>query len=246
MPLLGLIGYPLSHSFSPTYFREKFNLLGLADWDYTTFPIESLDMLPGIIQANAGLAGLNVTIPYKESILSYCKTLSGEVVSIGATNCILVRRQGQDYTLEAFNTDHSGFAASISGWYKPSRKKALVLGTGGASKAIQYALSHMGIPFDTAGRNLPLNYDNVRLSLYDLVVNCTPVGTQGFETTILNLPFGEIIEDTYYIDLVYNPAQTPMIAQFSKYGAITMNGEKMLHVQADMAWELFYKAYSSK
>lgn len=246
MPLLGLIGYPLSHSFSPAYFREKFRSPGLGNWDYISFPIQSIEMLPGLIQANPGLIGLNVTIPYKEAVLSHCETFSREVAAIGAANCILVHRQDGEYSLEALNTDHIGFAASISGWYKPTRNKALVLGTGGASKAVQYALGNLGIPFDIAGRSQPLNYGTVRLARYDLVVNCTPVGMKGFETAILNLPYKEITEGTYYIDLVYNPAETLMMGEFSKRGAITMNGEKMLHIQADKAWDIFYKAHSGE
>lgn len=245
MPLLGLIGYPLSHSFSPAYFREKFRLLGLNNWDYTPFPIQSIEMLPGLVQDHPELIGFNVTIPYKESVLSYCKTLSPEVLSIGAANCILVHRQGQRYSLEAFNTDCIGFSASLIKWYKPTRKKALVLGNGGASKAIQYALPYMDVPFDVAGRSLPLNYSNVRLAQYDLVINCTPAGMKGFETDRLDLPYQEIAEGTYYLDLVYNPVQTPMMEAFSKEGAIAMNGEKMLHAQADKAWEIFYEAYQN-
>lgn len=242
MPLLGLIGYPLSHSFSPAYFREKFKKLGFDNWDYKPFPIASLEMLPDIIQLHPELAGFNVTIPYKESILSYCNTLSPEVSSIGAANCILVLRQDKNYSLEAFNTDYIGFVKSIEDWYKPTRKKALVLGTGGASKAIQYALSIMEISYDVAGRGSPLNYHNIRLGQYDLIVNCTPIGMQGFHTDSLDLPFHETSEGTYFVDLVYNPAQTSMMNSFAQYGAIAQNGERMLHAQADKAWEIFYKA----
>jgi shikimate dehydrogenase len=240
MPLLGLIGYPLSHSFSQEYFRKKFRDLQLHDWDYQLFPIKNISELPGIIRQNEDLQALNVTIPHKQSVLSYCDSLSEEVKAIGAANLLLIDRMNSKPALKAFNTDSPAFAESLRTWYKDKNGKALVLGNGGSSKAIQYALQKMNIGFDVTGRSLDLDFESVDLSLYELVINCTPLGMNkpgtDFENELLPLNYEQVHAGQYFYDLVYNPAETAMMKQFARRGATVRNGLEMLHLQADLGW----------
>lgn len=241
MPLLGLIGYPLGHTFSPKYFKQKFKDENLLDWDYQAFSIENLEALPELINSQADLIGFNVTIPHKTEVLKYCYALSEEVDKIGAANFILIDPKTK--LLSAYNTDYFGFAKSLESWYN-GRGRALVLGSGGSSKAIQYALEKLHITFDVCSRKGELNYSNVDLSLYDLIVNCTPIGMSAYtqqETDILDLPYHQISQTHYFYDLVYNPENTSMMQRFAAHGARVKNGMEMLHLQADKAWEMVKK-----
>jgi shikimate dehydrogenase len=244
MPIIGLIGYPLAHSFSPQYFKDKFKTLGLTDWDYQLFPLEHIQDLPALINKHQDLLALNITIPHKESVLRFCTELNPDVQHIGAANLLTIDRTGNTTThLKAYNTDYYGFTESLSGWYKQIHGKTLVLGTGGSSKAVQYALSKLQLDFDVAGRRSKLNYENLDLSQYQLIVNCTPVGMYS-ETIksekILPLPYDMVNEHHLFYDLVYNPGETEMMKLFENHGAKVKNGLQMLHLQAEHAWTIIY------
>lgn len=246
MPLLGLTGYPLSHSFSPAYFRQKFEDEGLSDWDYRLFPLIYADMIPKLTVSEKNLIALNVTIPHKQAVLKHCQYLSDDVKAIGAANLILINRtEGKKPELQAHNTDHYGFITSLKNSMPDSDGRALILGDGGSSKAVAYALSRAGMPFDIAGRNLKLNYNNVLLQNYRLIVNCTPVGmkTEQDSDELLPLNYNIIKDSHFFYDLVYNPETTAMMKKFSEKGAIVKNGLEMLHLQADRGWEIIKAHY---
>jgi shikimate dehydrogenase len=237
MPLLGLIGYPLAHSFSPAYFKLKFKEGNHIDWDYQVFPIPEIDQLPELIALHPNLIGFNVTIPHKTEVLKYCHILSEEVEEIGAANFILIDPETK--LLSAYNTDYWGFSQSLETWYT-GNGRALILGNGGSSKAIQYALKSLKILFDVCSMNGDLNYSNLDLSQYSLLVNCTPVGMSGNlnEKDCLDLPYHQINSSHNFYDLVYNPENTAMMQKFAAHGAKVKSGLEMLHLQADKAWEM--------
>lgn len=241
MVILGLIGYPLSHSFSPAYFKAKFEQLGLENYEYRSFPIQDISELKKLIHSENELIALNVTIPYKTSVLPLCQILSYDVIEIGAANLLLINRNTDGYSLSAYNTDHFGFSESLKKFYPLNSNKALVLGNGGSSKAIQYALQKMQIPFDIASRTIGIPYNEIELSNYTLIVNCTPIGMEKFadeSNGLLPLDYSKIKASHYFYDLVYNPLQTQMMEEFQKRGAMVRNGLEMLKIQADKAWEI--------
>jgi shikimate dehydrogenase len=238
MPLLGLIGYSLEHSFSPAYFKQKFKAENLSDWEYQAFPMAEIDRLPELISTHPNLLGFNVTIPHKTGVLKFCLSQSEEVKAIGAANFILIDPITK--SLRAYNTDFWGFAKSLKTWYHGTGR-AIVFGNGGSSKAIQYALKTLHVSFDVCSRNGALNYGNLDLSQYDLLVNCTPTGMDGNiygDSNLLDLPYHQINSSHYYYDLVYNPETTAMMQRFVDNGAKVKNGLEMLHLQADKAWEM--------
>ncbi len=238
MPLLGLIGYPLAHSFSPAYFKQKFKDENLLEWDYQAFPLKDLDELPAFLNSQSELIGFNVTIPHKTEVLKYCNTLSEEVEKIGAANFILIHPETK--LLSAYNTDYLGFTQSLKSWYT-GNGPALVLGNGGSSKAIQFALDKLQIPYDVCSRKGELNYSNLDLSQYTLIVNCTPIGMSNSTQSLpmeLELPYQQINSKHFFYDLVYNPENTAMMQQFAAKGARVKNGLEMLHLQADIAWDM--------
>ena len=249
MPLLGLTGYPLAHSFSPAYFKQRFEAEGLDGWDYRLFPLEDLRGLPELIRHEPELLALNVTIPHKQDVLQYCSSISEEAAAIGAANLILIERESTGFTLRAHNTDHFGFSESLRKAKTSINGRALILGSGGSSKAVAYALKQMQIPFDVAGRSLPLNYGNLDLAAYSLIVNCSPVGMQRSDPagypTLLPLNYDAAHAGQLFYDLVYNPAETDMMQRFSARGASVMNGLNMLHLQADKAWEIIKSKHNT-
>jgi shikimate dehydrogenase len=245
MPLLGLIGYPLAHSFSPEYFKQKFEHLKISNWQYKAFPITEIHLLPDLLGNNPDLIGLNVTIPYKTEVLPYCDTLSPEVIEIGAANLILIDRNApSDLKIKAYNTDAYGFYESLIPWYKHKGNKSLIMGTGGVSKAVQYVLKSMDIPFDIVSRTGKLTYAELEINQYGLLINCTPIGTlkeNSEKESFLPLDYAKINKDMYFYDMVYNPQYTDMMAAFEIKGAQVKNGLEMLHLQADKTWEICSK-----
>ncbi len=242
MPLLGLIGYPLGHSFSPSYFKNKFELLGLKDWDYRLFPIPSLIHLPELIEQHTDLLAFNITIPYKTSILPFCASFSEAVEVIGAANLILIERTNNDTRLHAYNTDVIGFRKSLEQIIDNTEKQAVVFGTGGAAKAAVFVLNELRIPHIVIGRQTEVNYQNIDLIHYNLMINCTPVGMYSDSAIksndLLPLNYDNVQTGSIYFDMVYNPAETKMMNLMKSKGAIVKNGLDMLHYQADAAWEI--------
>ncbi len=243
MKVYGLIGYPLGHSFSKQYFTEKFAREGITDCVFEAFPIAAIEELPALLKANPDLKGLCVTIPYKEQVLKYIDELSEEVKAIGATNSISVR----DNKLTAYNTDIAGFRQSFQKSLQPNHTKALVLGTGGASKAVQYVLRQLGITYLVVSRNISttsgfIRYEDINEALmneYSIVINCTPVGMWPKESICPDIPY-ELINSSHYLyDLVYKPEQTLFLQKGKNNGAVTQNGYEMLVIQAEESWRIW-------
>ncbi len=243
MPVYGIIGYPLTHSFSRQYFTEKIEREGIADSVYETFPLQSITTFPELLKQQPLLKGLSVTIPYKEQVLKYVTVLSNEVKEIGASNCIRIR--GNELT--AFNTDITGFERSFVKKLKPGHTKALVLGTGGASKAVQYVLKNLGIDFLIVTRkenDLPgfITYHQLSktiLAEHRIIINATPVGMSPEEDTCPEIPYIFLTPDHYLYDLVYKPEKTLFLQKGEEQGATTENGFEMLIIQADENWRIW-------
>ena len=241
MKLYGLIGYPLGHSFSKRYFTQKFEREGFTDCSFEAFPIKTINEFKILIAANPALKGLGVTIPYKEQVLQFVDEISDEVKLIGATNSIKITGD----KLIAYNTDIIGFEQSFIKLLKPETHfKALVLGTGGASKAIQYVLNKLGIRFLVVSRNKQLkngflNYADINdeiISQHKIIINCTPAGMYPNENMCPEIPYHLLTPQHYLYDLVYKPTQTLFMQKGQAMGAITQNGYDMLLIQAEASW----------
>ena len=246
MEKYGLIGYPLGHSFSISYFNQKFSDEGI-DAKYENFEIPSIDILPEILDSNPELKGLNVTIPYKEKVMQFLDHISPEAQAIGAVNVIRVMHEGKDTILKGYNSDVIGFTQSISPMIDTKwHKKALVLGTGGASKAISYGLRSLGL--DTVyvsryERPGTIQYDKITPEViheYNVVVNCTPVGMYPHTDECPQLPYEAMDSHTILYDLIYNPDETLFMKRGRERGADVKNGLEMLLLQAFASWEFWH------
>jgi shikimate dehydrogenase len=239
--LFGLIGYPLTHSFSKNYFTQKFQREGVSDCVYELFPLEQIESFPDLIAAHSNLTGLNVTIPYKEKVLPYLTELSDAVKEVGACNCIKV----QNDKLTGYNTDVTGFENSLKPLLKPNHTRALVLGTGGAAKAVVWVLKKLGIAYGYVSRRTGdgmLSYDELTEEIirrYPLIINTTPLGMQPNVESKPSLPYKAIGEEHLCYDLVYNPVKTGFLAEAEKRGAVIKNGQEMLELQAEAAWAVW-------
>lgn len=243
MKLYGLIGYPLGHSFSKQYFTEKFEREGIEDAYFESFPIPTIEEFPHLLAANPQLLGMGVTIPYKEQVLQFVTEQSDEVKKIGATNSIKISGN----KLIAYNTDIIGFEQSFCKRIESHHNKALVLGTGGASKAVQYVLEKLGIEFLIVTRQVGLNgnfipynaIDQKMMSDYSVIINCTPVGMHPNENSAPEIPYHLLSPQHYLYDLVYKPAKTLFLQKGEERGATTENGYDMLLIQAEASWKIW-------
>ncbi|GET31695.1 shikimate 5-dehydrogenase [Prolixibacter bellariivorans] len=241
----GLIGYPLTHSFSKKFFTEKFSRERI-DSVYENFEIDNIGKLSAIIRENPTLKGLNVTIPYKQDVFSYLDEVDDAAQEIGAVNTIRVEWEGENYRLHGFNTDIIGFGDSIQPLLKAHHKKALVLGTGGASKAVVWALQKLGLSTVLVSRSPKgegqISYSDLDKSLmteYTVIVNTTPLGTYPKMEGAPDIPY-QFINDTHLLyDLVYNPEKTLFLKKGEEQGAVIKNGLEMLHGQALAAWGIW-------
>ncbi len=246
MDKYGLIGYPLGHSFSAKYFNNKFEVEGV-DAIYQNFEIEDVSGISEIVSLNTDLKGINVTIPHKESIITFLNSLSQEAKEIGAVNTIkVVRNHEGSYSLIGFNTDYIGFRKSIEPLIDSNiHTKALVLGTGGASKAVVYALEKMGVEWLYVSRSSGdkrITYNDIDDSIIEshkIIINCSPVGTFPNIDECPNLPYNAIGENHILYDLVYNPEVTLFLQKGKEQGASTKNGAEMLELQALAAWDIW-------
>lgn len=240
MDKYGIIGYPLGHSFSRAFFTEKFQREHI-DAEYVNFEIPSADMLPGIVQANPNLRGLNVTLPHKEAVIPMLDELSDEAKEIGAVNVIRVR----DGRLKGFNSDIIGFMDSIRPLLKPWHQHALVLGTGGASRAIRVGLQRLGIEWTYVSRTPApgrLTYADLTSDLmehYQVIVNCSPVGMFPRVDACPDIPYQLLTDRHLLYDLVYNPQETLFLKRGAEHGAAVKNGLEMLHLQALASWRFW-------
>jgi shikimate dehydrogenase len=249
MTTYGLIGYPLGHSFSRKFFTEKFAKEGI-DAQYLNFEIPSIEEFPNIIKNNPTLRGLNVTIPYKQQVMQYLDDISEEAKAIGAVNVVKVNPKPSTLNskpnLTGYNSDVIGFVNSIRPLLKPHHKKALILGTGGASKAINYGLKEkLGLETlfvsRTARENM-ITYDDVTKDVlcdYEVIVNCSPVGMYPHVDECPALPYESMSERHLLYDLVYNPLETLFMKRGAEQGATVKNGLEMLHLQAIASWEFW-------
>ncbi|MBR3444402.1 MAG: shikimate dehydrogenase [Prevotella sp.] len=244
MDKYGLIGYPLGHSFSISYFNEKFESEGI-DAVYENFEIPQIDDVKEIIDSNPDLKGFNVTIPYKQQVLKYIKELSPEAKAIGAVNVIRIEHKGNKTVLKGFNSDVIGFTKSIEPILNTYHKKALILGTGGAAKAVQYGLQSLGIETLFVSRTKKKNaitYEEVTADIvreYNVIVNCTPVGMYPHIDECPKLPYEAMDSHTLLYDLLYNPDETKFLRLGAERGATVKNGLEMLLLQAFVSWEIW-------
>lgn len=244
MDKYGLIGYPLGHSFSIGYFNEKFQNECI-DATYENFEIPSIENLTEILDSNPELKGLNVTIPYKEKVISYLDSISPEARAIGAVNVIKVTHKGNKTELKGYNSDMIGFTQSIEPLLERYHKKALVLGTGGASKAIIFSLKSLGIETLTVSRyerHGCVRYEDITPEMikeYNVIVNCTPCGMYPQTDDCPNLPYEAMDSHTLLYDLIYNPDETLFLKKGKAQGATVKNGLEMLLLQAFASWNFW-------
>lgn len=244
MDKYGLIGYPLGHSFSIGYFNERFENENI-DAKYINFEIPSIDDLPEILASNPQLKGLNVTIPYKEKVIPFLDSVSPEARAIGAVNVIRVTHKGNKVILRGFNSDVIGFTKSIEPMLEKCHKKALILGTGGASKAVNYGLKSLGLETVFVSRyERPdtIQYESITPDVvkeYNVIVNCTPLGMYPHSDECPKLPYEALDSHNILYDLIYNPDQTLFMKKGLAHGAQVKNGLEMLLLQAFASWEFW-------
>lgn len=245
MKQFGLIGYPLGHSFSKKYFAEKFQRDNI-DAHYDLYELKSISDFTAL-KNNDALCGLNVTIPYKEQVMTYLDELDETAAQIGAVNVIKFIRINGELKLKGFNSDSIGFENSIKPYLQSYHRKALILGTGGASKAIDYSLRKLGIETTFVSRSVKpnmLTYDQLTeqvLADYLVIVNASPVGTFPHSEECPNIPYQFISKMHLLFDVVYNPTETVFLKKGWERGAKGLNGEGMLIGQAEAAWEIWNK-----
>ena len=241
----GLIGFPLSHSFSEKYFSEKFEKEGIKNSSYKLFPIEKIEDFPDLLKLHPDLVGLNVTIPYKEKVIPYLSALDEKIADIQAVN---VLKKMPDGTWKGYNSDYFGFLSTLAlfgnrDFWKG--KKALIFGTGGSSKAVQVALNDLDVSWQSVSRtgtNNILSYVSLKNSILEsanLLVNCTPLGMFPSVENCVPIKYERLGSHHIVIDLVYNPGETLFMKKASENGAKVCNGLHMLNAQADKAWEIW-------
>jgi shikimate dehydrogenase len=241
----GLIGYPLTHSFSPDFFNKKFQNLGI-NAIYKAFSISNITELKIVISENPHLEGLNVTIPYKESVLPFLNQIDSNAKAIGAVNCIKITRKNNLPFLIGYNTDYIGFEMSFVPLLKSHHQKAIILGNGGAAKAISYVLSKLNIPFIFIVRNPKqsneLAFSDVDKSIFDeykIIINSTPLGMYPNIDKCPEIAYEYINESHLLYDLVYNPQESLFLKKGKLQGAQTKNGYEMLILQAEKSWDIW-------
>lgn len=240
----GLIGRNISYSFSKKYFTDKFEQNFFDNCNYTNYDLESIREFPKLIENTKGLVGLNVTIPYKESILPYLDKISKKAKKIGAVNCITISKKKK---LKGYNTDFYGFKKSLKPLLKSHHTKALILGTGGASKAVAFALKRLNIEYDFVSRNpneYEFSYEELNAEIfseYTIIINTTPVGTHPNIENYPAIDYSLFTPKHIAYDLIYNPEKTAFLKKAKAQGATIKNGYDMLIFQAEKGWEIWNK-----
>ncbi len=241
MKQYGLIGFPLSHSFSKKFFTDKFKNEQLSGCSYELYPLRSIDELPDLLRNTPNLSGLNVTIPYKESVIPFLTTSAPVVQDIGACNCIRVA----EGVLHGYNTDVIGFEQTLVPHLRPHHQKALILGTGGAAKAVAWVLKKHQIQFQYVSRQKnpqTIEYEEISKEVLDrftIVINTTPLGMQPNVNASPSVNCNWMNHQHLCIDLIYNPAKTVFLEAAEKAGATIENGLKMLEIQAEESWKIW-------
>ncbi len=245
MRTFGLIGFPLSHSFSKKFFSEKFEKEQITDCGYDLFPIEKAESILTLISQNPSLCGLNVTIPHKVAVLPFMSELDAAAAEIGAVNCIEIRTENNKALLKGYNTDAYGFEESLKPLLEKQHQKALVFGNGGAAKAVKYVLKQLGIPYLVVVRKQTENtvlYENITADLlmeYTLLINTTPLGMSPHLESYPQIPYQYLTEQHLAYDLVYNPEETVFLNKAKQQGAKIKNGLEMLYLQAERSWYIW-------
>lgn len=240
----GLLGRNISYSFSKGYFTEKFSKEHFEGCTYENFDIQEINEFTELVKNNPDLNGMNVTIPYKEAVLPFLDKLSKNATEIGAVNTIKFTKKGK---LKGYNTDYYGFLKSLEPLLKPYHKKALILGTGGASKGVAFALDQLDIAYTFVSREAKQNcidYSLINATTFDnyqIIINCTPVGTSPNVDLFPLIPYEYFTEKHIAYDLIYNPAETQFLSKAKAQGAQIKNGLDMLIFQAEKAWKIWNK-----
>ena len=240
----GLLGRNINYSFSKGYFTDKFNNENFEGCTYENFDIQEIDAFIEIIKNTPDLKGLNVTIPYKEAIIPFLDKLSKKAALIGAVNTIKITKKGK---LKGYNTDYYGFKKSLEPLLKSHHKKALILGTGGASKGVAFALDELNIPYTFVSREATENaidYNRINATTFDnyqIIINSTPVGTSPNTEVFPLIPYEYFTKNHIAFDLIYNPAETQFLKKAKEQGAQIKNGLDMLIFQAEKAWDIWNK-----
>ena len=243
MRKFGLIGYPLKHSFSKKYFTAKFEKEGLIGNQYDLYEIEEVSMIKEVLDNNPALVGLNVTIPFKEQVIPYLDELEEGCREIGAVNTIKIAKG----KLMGYNTDYIGFKESLINWLPEKTTKALILGSGGACRAVKQALKDLGIPFFVVSRTKTNDSERIvygdldgqLVEDYPLIINTTPLGTYPNMMEMPEFPIHLLTAKHRVYDLIYNPEETRLMQSAREKGALVKNGLEMLHLQAEAAWEIW-------
>ena len=243
MRTFGVIGFPLSHSFSQKYFTQKFEQEGIADAVFKNYAIKDIDELENVLATEPALQGLAVTIPYKRAVMPFLNTATDAVQQMGACNCIRIK----DNVLTGYNTDVIGFEESFKTHLQPHHTKALVLGTGGAAAAVEYVLRKLNIAYLIVSRRaVPekgvIDYKTINAALlgqYNIIINCTPLGTYPNMDEAPEIPYPLLTPQHYLFDLVYNPPITKFLTLGQSQGAIIQNGYDMLTIQAEHNWKIW-------
>jgi shikimate dehydrogenase len=246
MNLYGLIGFPLSHSFSAGFFEKKFADENITDAQYRLFPLEDISSLAQLLKQQQNLQGFNITIPYKVAILPQLDHISKVAASVGAVNCVKVAREQSGTKLTGFNTDVFGFRESLIPLLKPYHYQALILGTGGAAKAVCYSLLELGISYTMVSRTVRekshLHYSELTEEIINenkLIINATPAGMYPHTESFPDIPYHFLGNRHLMYDLIYNPAETQFLKKSIEAGAIIKNGLQMLELQAQKSWEIW-------
>lgn len=238
----GLIGFPLGHSFSSKYFSDKFKREGITGCSYDNFPLKSIDELPRLVDSMPDLCGLNVTIPFKTSVLNYLNSLDPAVSEAGAANVLKIRRTGKEILISGYNSDITGIRDSLDPFIGPKLKNALIMGTGGSSRAVLYTLKKLGLNVILVSRKRGpglICYSDINKALLDkteLIVNTTPLGMFPDINSKPDIDYHLLNENHVLFDLVYNPEMTAFLKTGKERGCKIITGLKMLHSQAERSW----------
>ena len=249
MKKFGLIGYPLGHSYSADYFASKFERDNILDCSYKLYPIENIDYLPELLESDSAICGLNVTIPYKTSVLKYVDVVHESAKEIGAVNVLKIVREGDKKTITGYNSDIAGVEGSLRPYLDRQIKNALIFGTGGGSKAVSFTLKKLGITYkfvSIEGEEGTLNYDELDgelLKSVKLIVNTTPLGMYPNVETKPKMDYDLLNADHILFDIVYNPEKTAFLGEGMKRGCTTIPGITMFRLQAEQTWKYWVDQY---
>lgn len=248
MRTYGIIGKPLSHSWSKSYFEKKFGDEHLENCRYENYLLHDISELPGLIKHEATLFGLHVTIPYKEEVRRYIDRLDPVAAQIGAVNVLNINRQGEEVLVEGYNTDMPAFRDTFKPLLKRHHQRALVLGSGGASRAVVYTLRELGMDFTVVSR-YPGQYETISyyevdqevIKNHQVIVNATPVGMFPDKHGLPQIPYDSLSSNHLLYDLIYNPFETEFLRKGASAGSIVKNGQQMFHRQAELSWAIWTK-----